>query len=119
VLVMSLLSKNMLDPTFFKFDAIRDVIKKVLPHQATGIDAHGITYCYMCASELLDALLQAVRNDLEAKHLDAADVARAKTIMDAVHKASTRNHKSPRRRPLTRRWWTFDLVQTNGSAFSL
>ena len=25
--------------------------------------------------------------------------------------ASTRNHKSLRRRPLTRRWWTFDLVR--------
>ena len=33
--------------------------------------------------------------------------------------SSTRNHKSLRRRPLTRRWWTFDLVHTNGSAFSL
>src|SRR4051812_33462945 len=33
--------------------------------------------------------------------------------------ASTRNHKSLRRRPLTRRWWTFDLVHTNGSASSL
>jgi hypothetical protein len=33
--------------------------------------------------------------------------------------ASTRNHKSLRRRPLTRRWWTFDLVHTNGSAFAL
>ena len=32
---------------------------------------------------------------------------------------STRNHKSLRRRPLTRRWWTFDLVHTNGSASSL
>ena len=30
-----------------------------------------------------------------------------------------RNHKSPRRRPLTRRWWTCALVHTNGSAFSL
>jgi hypothetical protein len=29
---------------------------------------------------------------------------------------STRNHKSLRRRPLTRRWWTLDFVQTNGSA---
>ena len=32
---------------------------------------------------------------------------------------STRNHKSLRRRPLTRRWWTSDLVHTNGSASSL
>ncbi len=32
---------------------------------------------------------------------------------------STRNHKSLRRRPLTRRWWTFDLVHTNGSAVLL
>jgi len=29
---------------------------------------------------------------------------------------STRNHKSLRRRPLTRRWWTSDVVHTNGSA---
>ncbi len=88
VLVMSLLSKNMLDPKFFKFDAIRDVIKEVLPHQATGIDAHGITYCYMCASELLDALLRAVQQDLDGKHQDAADIARANGIMEAVRKAS-------------------------------
>ena len=33
--------------------------------------------------------------------------------------SSTRNHKSLRQRPLTRRWWTFDLVHTNGSASSL
>jgi putative transposase len=33
--------------------------------------------------------------------------------------ASTRNHKSPRRRPLMRRWWTCALVHTNGSASSL
>ena len=33
--------------------------------------------------------------------------------------SSTRNYKSLRRRPLTRRWWTFALVHTNGSAFSL
>src|SRR3984893_15883035 len=32
---------------------------------------------------------------------------------------STRNHKSLRRRPLTRRWCTFDFVHTNGSASSL
>ena len=32
---------------------------------------------------------------------------------------STRNHKSPRRRPLMRRWWTCALVHTNGSASSL
>ena len=36
-----------------------------------------------------------------------------------VYAPSTRNHKSLRRRPLTRRWWTFDLVHTNGSASSL
>src|SRR5262245_47282742 len=34
-------------------------------------------------------------------------------------RASTRNHKSLRRRPLTRRWWTFDLVHMNGSAVLL
>jgi VanZ family protein len=33
--------------------------------------------------------------------------------------ASTRNHKSLSRRPLTRRWWTFDLVHMNGSAVLL
>jgi uncharacterized caspase-like protein len=33
--------------------------------------------------------------------------------------ASTRNHKSLRRRPLTRRWCTFDLVHTKGSAVLL
>jgi hypothetical protein len=32
---------------------------------------------------------------------------------------STRNHKSLSRRPLTRRWWTFDLVHMNGSAVLL
>jgi hypothetical protein len=30
--------------------------------------------------------------------------------------ASTQNHKSLSRRPLTRRWWTWDLVHTNGRA---
>jgi len=32
---------------------------------------------------------------------------------------STRSHNSLIRRPLTRRWWTWDLVQANGSAPSL
>lgn len=87
VLVMSLLSKNMLDPKFFKFDAILDVIKKVLPHQAANIDKYGVTYCYMCASEILDALLRAVQDDLDGKHQDAAAATRVKGIMEAAHKA--------------------------------
>jgi hypothetical protein len=32
---------------------------------------------------------------------------------------STRSHNSLIRRALTRRWWTSDLVQANGSASSL
>jgi type IV secretory pathway VirD2 relaxase len=35
---------------------------------------------------------------------------------DLLPALGTRNHKSLRRRPLTRRWWTLDFVQTNGSA---
>ena len=45
-------------------------------------------------------------------HADRTSAARDKP-------ASTRNHKSLRRRPLTRRWWTCALVHTNGSASSL
>jgi hypothetical protein len=37
----------------------------------------------------------------------------------SIFETSTRNHKSLRRRPLTRRWCTFDFVHTNGSASSL
>lgn len=90
VLVMSLLSRNLLNPKFFNFDAIRDVVKKVLPHQANGIDEHGITYCYMCAPEILDALLRAVQEDLEGKHLDEAAVARVNGIMEAARKATAK-----------------------------
>jgi len=36
-----------------------------------------------------------------------------------LSRPSTRNHKSLSRRPLTRRWWTFDLVHMNGSAVLL
>jgi len=40
-------------------------------------------------------------------------------MWSAWNQASTRNHKSLSRRPLTRRWWTFDLVHMNGSAVLL
>jgi NAD(P)-dependent dehydrogenase (short-subunit alcohol dehydrogenase family) len=43
-------------------------------------------------------------------------IGREIALLCAAEGASTRNHKSLRRRPLTRRWWTLDFVQTNGSA---
>lgn len=85
VMMMTLLSKNAFDPKFVNIDQIRDVIKKVLPHHGGNIDTHGISYCYLCAPELLDALLLAVQQDLEGKHQDAADVARANEILKAVY----------------------------------
>ena len=47
-----------------------------------------------------------------------AEIAKAAFILSIVP-PSTRSHNSLTRRPLTRRWWTLDLVQANGSAFSL
>jgi hypothetical protein len=83
VLFISLLNKG-LDPKYLKLHSIQDVVKKVLPHQAVGIDDHGITYCYMCSTELLDKLLAAIQDDLEGKVQDAEQLHRAAELLGAV-----------------------------------
>jgi hypothetical protein len=87
-MLVSVMSKELFNEKYFNFQSIKDVVKKVLPHQATRIDEHGITYCYMCSQELLDALLTAIQGDLEGKAQDAAELQRCKEVMDAVAQAN-------------------------------
>jgi hypothetical protein len=92
LLLVSALSQD-LERNYFKFDSIRDVVKQALPHHAANIDEHGITYCYMCASELLDNLLAAVQSDLEGKVRDANELRRFADIQKAVAQLNDENAK--------------------------
>lgn len=68
----------------------------MLPHHAKGIDEHGITYCYMCIPELLDALLGALQRELDGKSQDADDLQRATSLMKAVTRLNEENAKQSR-----------------------
>lgn len=93
-LLVSVMGRGLFDERYFNFQSIKDVVKKALPHQAAGIDEHGITYCYMCSQEVLDALLTAMQGDLEGNAQDAAELRRCKELMDAVAQGNGEMAKS-------------------------
>jgi len=90
--------------------------KKSADLQDELLKEHGIPVTILDRTWLLDRVF---KHDSMAIAVEELGVGKGTEKQKKKLGPSTRNHKSLRRRPLTRRWWTFDLVHTNGSASSL